>query len=105
MSRSRSDCLFISEPRIFEFIPPLWRRQAAFSDVQLSFTRVAGVARDPPVIGGPPGERAAERRDHRVNRVTPTVSHHYAAVRVGDLRSEEHTSELQSLRHLVCRLL
>src|SRR5262245_27544787 len=25
--------------------------------------------------------------------------------RVGDLRSEEHTSELQSLRHLVCRLL
>src|SRR5436853_3515920 len=31
-----------------------------------------------------------------------------AAERVGrprDLRSEEHTSELQSLRHLVCRLL
>src|SRR5258705_683464 len=25
--------------------------------------------------------------------------------RSGDLRSEEHTSELQSLRHLVCRLL
>src|ERR1035441_8193239 len=24
---------------------------------------------------------------------------------VGDMRSEEHTSELQSLRHLVCRLL
>src|SRR5471030_3526294 len=24
---------------------------------------------------------------------------------VGDARSEEHTSELQSLRHLVCRLL
>src|SRR5205814_4941019 len=24
---------------------------------------------------------------------------------IGDLRSEEHTSELQSLRHLVCRLL
>src|SRR5438045_5301162 len=24
---------------------------------------------------------------------------------VGDRRSEEHTSELQSLRHLVCRLL
>src|SRR5262245_63914954 len=33
-----------------------------------------------------------------------------AALRLGDeqgleLRSEEHTSELQSLRHLVCRLL
>src|SRR5205814_5726184 len=25
--------------------------------------------------------------------------------RFGDVRSEEHTSELQSLRHLVCRLL
>src|SRR5471030_1466014 len=25
--------------------------------------------------------------------------------RPGELRSEEHTSELQSLRHLVCRLL
>src|SRR5258705_10146286 len=24
---------------------------------------------------------------------------------IGELRSEEHTSELQSLRHLVCRLL
>src|SRR5258705_4707751 len=24
---------------------------------------------------------------------------------LGDVRSEEHTSELQSLRHLVCRLL
>src|SRR5438045_6374389 len=27
------------------------------------------------------------------------------AVATADLRSEEHTSELQSLRHLVCRLL
>src|SRR5437899_7970481 len=26
-------------------------------------------------------------------------------VPVGNIRSEEHTSELQSLRHLVCRLL
>src|SRR5947199_6730975 len=25
--------------------------------------------------------------------------------RIGNARSEEHTSELQSLRHLVCRLL
>src|SRR5262245_63283111 len=28
-----------------------------------------------------------------------------AYARIGGLRSEEHTSELQSLRHLVCRLL
>src|SRR5438045_7518905 len=26
-------------------------------------------------------------------------------VRLGEARSEEHTSELQTLRHLVCRLL
>src|SRR5215213_2688002 len=31
----------------------------------------------------------------------PTVKHHLAAIR----RSEEHTSELQSLTNLVCRLL
>src|SRR5215471_7075648 len=43
------------------------------------------MARDPPVIGGPPGERAAERRDDRVNRVASAVSHHYAAMRVADL--------------------
>src|SRR5471030_3458171 len=34
-------------------------------------------------------------------RASPTRS----AVRTVDTRSEEHTSELQSLRHLVCRLL
>src|SRR5205814_8469420 len=31
--------------------------------------------------------------------------HRCAAERVGVVRSEEHTSELQSLRHLECRLL
>src|ERR1035441_5251501 len=29
----------------------------------------------------------------------------YISIHVAHLRSEEHTSELQSLRHLVCRLL
>src|SRR5258705_10658180 len=35
------------------------------------------------------------------------TDHHYVggAQKVGQARSEEHTSELQSLRHLVCRLL
>src|SRR5437899_8695223 len=33
-------------------------------------------------------------------RLPPT-----SAVNATDVRSEEHTSELQSLRHLVCRLL
>src|ERR1035441_1097335 len=30
---------------------------------------------------------------------------HFGAAATGLARSEEHTSELQSLRHLVCRLL
>src|SRR5438045_7183316 len=30
---------------------------------------------------------------------------HVRALEANDARSEEHTSELQSLRHLVCRLL
>src|SRR5439155_25642402 len=32
-------------------------------------------------------------------------AHHHAHDEAGDLRSEEHTSELQSRGHLVCRLL
>src|SRR5205814_5377223 len=40
-------------------------------------------------------------------RVTGTVAQHdlVIAAHGADIRSEEHTSELQSLRHLVCRLL
>src|SRR5262245_63823586 len=42
--------------------------------------------------------RAAPPRDARCARRSGTC-------RAGAVRSEEHTSELQSLRHLVCRLL
>src|SRR5438874_6259694 len=38
-------------------------------------------------------------------RSAPTRTPAAAGVRVGALRSEEHTSELQSRRDLVCRLL
>src|ERR1035441_2713817 len=45
---------------------------------------------------------------HRLHRSFLEENHNpvYASVgsRVGSHRSEEHTSELQSLRHLVCRL-
>src|SRR5258705_8549271 len=51
---------------------------------------------------------AALRRLER-RRVFERVPRHHAVVVIGrgdhDDRSEEHTSELQSLRHLVCRLL
>src|SRR2546423_11880474 len=43
-------------------------------------------------ISFPPRPRARRRRFHRT-------------IRQGEIRSEEHTSELQSLAYLVCRLL
>src|SRR5690606_41144112 len=45
----------------------------------------------------PPGDV-----EHRYRRVHPGVEHIFFA---GELRSEEHTSELQSRENLVCRLL
>src|SRR5262245_63645359 len=54
-----------------------------------------------PLRGHQPGEFArggAERRAH-------AEFAHPARDLQGEQRSEEHTSELQSLRHLVCRLL
>src|SRR5262245_63671413 len=51
-------------------------------------------------------ERAAALRDHLVEetlRVRRRREH--ADGNAARRRSEEHTSELQSLRHLVCRLL
>src|ERR1035441_10977124 len=41
--------------------------------------------------------------EERPNQCTAKLLHRGAAAL--DARSEEHTSELQSLRHLVCRLL
>src|ERR1035438_410456 len=44
----------------------------------------------------------AEKYGHEVYVANP---HKVQYISGGDDRSEEHTSELQSLRHLVCRLL
>src|SRR5437899_10207666 len=49
---------------------------------------------------GPRGAGTLQRRDGaRLHRIGGPDSE------LGGIRSEEHTSELQSLRHLVCRLL
>src|SRR5205814_9721172 len=45
--------------------------------------------------------RSARSVFHRLGSPTDSVEHAPGTAR----RSEEHTSELQSLRHLVCRLL
>src|SRR5215831_15049523 len=54
------------------------------------------------------GEQEARQRDHvAVAGLGRIVGHAPQRIVVADAvgRSEEHTSELQSLRHLVCRLL
>src|ERR1035438_10661804 len=50
------------------------------------------------------GERHVQFRIRVLLRVLP-AGEHALAVKRRRYRSEEHTSELQSLRHLVCRLL
>src|SRR2546423_7709083 len=58
-------------------------------------------------LGGPLGDRArAQARPHSGRRLLPRPLAHPAprAARAAR-RSEEHTSELQSLAYLVCRLL
>src|SRR5437899_8658946 len=54
------------------------------------------------------GEHEPDREDHHPHRPRGDADLAFDAQRLGsggDPRSEEHTSELQSLRHLVCRLL
>src|SRR3712207_8119869 len=57
--------------------------------------------------GGPPAGRRRPRRDPlRGARGLGEDLDHQGRVRgLGSLRSEEHTSELQSRQYLVCRLL
>src|SRR5262245_54838491 len=66
-----------------------------------AFVRYDGEGR-PPVTDGP----FAETKDLIAGWFVVDVESWDRAVQLaGELRSEEHTSELQSLRHLVCRLL
>src|SRR2546422_7695749 len=55
-----------------------------------------------------PGSEQGQRHQYRADD-EPRTSHDQASVcvleRVSGVRSEEHTSELQSRLHLVCRLL
>src|SRR2546430_5015733 len=62
--------------------------------------RVLRVARDP-VLPGPEVPEAADLRPH----ARGSRHHHARHLRIPGVRSEEHTSELQSQSNLVCRLL
>src|SRR2546425_9759393 len=52
-----------------------------------------------------PDEREREHDDAGTREGEPTGSHRYRPHPQREDRSEEHTSELQSLAYLVCRLL
>src|SRR5690625_5594297 len=65
-------------------------------DVRADQQQIAGgLDREEPVASHHDRSRAVEHLDGRAHRRLDLV----------DLRSEEHTSELQSRGHLVCRLL
>src|SRR5947199_6485514 len=51
------------------------------------------------------GDRAGGVRAAAARRDEAAAAGQHVLERVAGVRSEEHTSELQSLRHLVCRLL
>src|SRR2546425_2030982 len=51
------------------------------------------------------GSRLAARRAGQMPKNSPTAALKTNASRIASGRSEEHTSELQSLAYLVCRLL
>src|ERR1039458_1188849 len=51
------------------------------------------------------GGRVVVQTQSQVESVRRFVEENFKVVETEDIRSEEHTSELQSLRHLVCRIL
>src|ERR1035441_5324371 len=75
--------------------------------VVVHFTEgTTGVAN--PEVVDPSGNRSVKLRNKHPDRSCTCTPNDVAYLRFdcfAGLRSEEHTSELQSLRHLVCRLL
>src|SRR5262245_40845612 len=70
----------------------------------LQLQGISGSRRVPPPQQGR-GKRAGDGRGRRRPAGAGYLRVFSAAATIGFARSEEHTSELQSLRHLVCRLL
>src|SRR5204862_5371735 len=87
-TRRSSDLLLLGFPESAEFLRP-----GAAVNLAEEFGQVIGVA-----------GQGADRRLREV-RVTTQPASGYAYAHEHVLRSEEHTSELQSRRDLVCRLL
>src|SRR5262245_64999198 len=75
------------------------------SAIQTLVQRLSGdtvVALD---VTGPPRSLPPAAEANLLRMAQEAVANAYRHAGAGRIRSEEHTSELQSLRHLVCRLL
>src|SRR6266508_5285385 len=66
---------------------------------------IRAMAAEGPSAGGIRGRDARARRGPAVSDAVRTQHGHWPAPSPATRRSEEHTSELQSRGHLVCRLL
>src|SRR5687767_15687184 len=72
--------------------------RAGEQDVARDGARARRRARGEPRTAGPDADRTQDLHPHQQHEPDP-------ARRLAGARSEEHTSELQSLAYLVCRLL
>src|SRR5205823_11407050 len=97
--------LWILRPPCSTLFPytTLFRSRIGVPGVRPLEIEVAGEEFD--VARGAEQQRDPERRDREREDQRPGVQQRGAQHRDRDVRSEEHTSELQSLAYLVCRLL
>src|SRR5438034_2057483 len=97
--------------RVVRCCAPLLRTRLGRDDAEALATAFKAIA-DPgrlrllSYIAGQPGAEACVcNLVQPLGLAQPTVSHHLKVLTEAGLRSEEHTSELQSHSDLVCRLL
>src|SRR5262245_20509289 len=76
----------------------------AYSQQSRDSKFISGLACSP-FLAGIKGARSAVAKGTNRVRSDESIFVRQQAIKFGEDRSEEHTSELQSLRHLVCRLL
>src|SRR5207244_6875463 len=72
----------------------------------LGLLGLAGCVTSPPavsVVPPPSPVAASSAAPVRAEQITPQTAHKMSQALADELRSEEHTSELQSPDHLVCR--
>src|SRR5437899_7503616 len=87
-------------------ISPLFPYTALFRSIDLDDAQNRRVLQKPPAAGAARVvRRGVDRHSYPPARPARLVPGESVGVRRDGDRSEEHTSELQSLRHLVCRLL